>query len=68
MFFQNEISSNPLAVSFGTTTFILAPVAGWFADVKFGRYNVINFASFITFFASISISQFQKIDVPGTAI
>ena len=52
MFFQNEQFSNPFT-KFGLNTFILAPVAGWFADVKFGRYNVINFASFVIFFASI---------------
>ena len=49
MFFQNEKFSNPFSIKFGLNTFILAPVAGWFADVKFGRYNVINFASFVIF-------------------
>ena len=53
MFFKIEKLYNPLAVNLGQLLLIFAPVAGWFADVKFGRYNVINFASFVTFFASI---------------
>ena len=31
----------------------LAPFIGWIADVRFGRYNVIIFASFTSFLASI---------------
>ena len=58
MFFQNEILSNPLAVNLGSITYILAPVAGWVADVKFGRYNVINFASFVTKYFSVSWSNY----------
>ena len=65
MFFQIEVLSNPLAVNLGNITFIFAPVAGWFADVKFGRYNVINFVSFVTFFASIFL--FLRIITGGVA-
>ena len=66
MFFQNEKFSNPFSIKFGLNTFILAPVAGWFADVKFGRYNVINFASFVIFFASIFL--FLGIITSGVAL
>ena len=53
MFFQNEVLSDPIAVNLGYISFILAPVAGWFADVKFGRYKVVSLVSFVTFFANI---------------
>ena len=32
---------------------IFAPLIGWFADVKIGRYETIKFGSFISFAASI---------------
>ena len=39
-----------------TSTFLsyfFAPFIGWLADVRFGRYEVIKFASFVSFLASI---------------
>ena len=33
--------------------FCCAPVVGWFADVKFGRYEVVKFGSMASFSASI---------------
>ena len=32
---------------------LLAPVIGWLADVKFGRYEIIKFGSLISFIVSI---------------
>ena len=32
---------------------LLAPLIGWLADAKFGRYKVIKFASYVSFLASI---------------
>ena len=32
---------------------LFAPVIGWFADVKFGRYEIIKFGSVISFIVSI---------------
>ena len=34
-------------------SYSFAPLIGWLADVRFGRYEVINFASFASFIASI---------------
>ena len=34
-------------------SFLLAPFLGWLADVKFGRYKVQKFGSFVMFFATI---------------
>ena len=35
------------------TSFCCAPVVGWLADVRFGRYEIVKFGSLASFFASI---------------
>ena len=43
-------------VVFQTSTFLsysFAPLIGWLADVRFGRYDVIKFGSIVSFLASI---------------
>ena len=34
-------------------SYYLAPLVGWLADVKFGRYEMIKFGSLVSFLASI---------------
>ena len=34
-------------------SYCLAPLIGWFADIKFGRYEIIKFGSAASFFAGI---------------
>ena len=33
--------------------YFIAPVIGWLADVKFGRYGVMKFASMASFLSSV---------------
>ena len=40
------------ALSFTVASF-LAPLLGWLADVRFGRYEIIKFGSLVSFFVSI---------------
>ena len=63
-----SFSWNLLAVSVNTSlngyfvislqilSFVCAPLIGWLADVKFGRYEVIKFGSLVSFLASIFVS------------
>ena len=61
IFSTNELRVNAFR-KFGNTGILLAsecvaycfaPLVGWLADVKFGRYEMIKFGSFISFLASI---------------
>ena len=44
---------NLIAISSLTVSSFLAPLLGWLADVRFGRYEMIKFGMLVSFFVSI---------------
>ena len=46
------LSTNLIIIS-SVIASLLAPIIGWLADVKFGRYEIIKFGSLVLFFVSI---------------
>ena len=53
-FSWNLFSSYESTMSYTSLTlFLLAPLLGWLADVKFGRYEVLKFGSIVMFSATI---------------
>ena len=47
----NEADQNFMMIS-ALVAYLLAPFFGWLADVQYGRYKIINFASFVAFLSS----------------
>ena len=42
-----------ILISLEVISILLAPLIGWFADVKFGRYEIIKLGILLSFFASL---------------
>ena len=53
MLFNIQTSTEVVLTSPMVFSYSFAPLIGWLADVRFGRYGVIRFGSSVTFFISI---------------
>ena len=53
MLFNIQTSTEVVLTSPIVFSYSFAPLIGWLADVRFGRYGVIRFGSSVTFFISI---------------